>query len=53
MRRVILGILSGTALVFVIFVGFLYTNHDIGVPAGSLKHDLRTSQRTGGSRERL
>lgn len=45
MRQAVLRILLGAALGSLIFVGVLYADHDIGVPAGSLERDLRTSQR--------
>lgn len=38
-------IISGILSVFVLFVGFLYINNDIGVTANKLEADIRSSQK--------
>ena len=38
-------IISGILLVFVLFIGFLYINNDIGVTANKLEADIRSSQK--------
>ncbi len=41
--KLILGVL----LVCAVFIGFLYLNNDIGVPASQLEADIRASQKIG------
>lgn len=38
-------IISGILLVFVLFIGFLYINNDIGVTANRLEADIRSAQK--------
>lgn len=38
-------IISGILLVFVLLIGFLYINNDIGVTANKLEADIRSSQK--------
>ena len=38
-------IISGTLLVIVLFLGFLYINNDIGLAANKLEADIRSSQK--------
>ena len=45
MKKTVLKVVSGLALVCALFVGFLYVHHDIGLTAASLESDVRNSQK--------
>lgn len=43
MKKTVLGISLGIILACAVFVGFLYANHDIGMPSSRLEADIRSS----------
>jgi len=38
-------VITGVLLVCIVFIGFLYLNHDIGIPKSQFESDIRSSQR--------
>lgn len=45
MKNKLPKILLGTAVILILFIGFLFVNNDIGLPAAKLEEDIRSSQK--------